>query len=716
MSLFGTLSLVLALVAVIVSAVTLFMANTRMNADSAAVRKSGERLRNLGNLTTFGVMLFLTLGIGTLLYGFMAADFSLQYVAQNYPDDPGPWQWLYKISGVWGGRQGSLLFWTWLIALFASWVSYHRIRVMGDRVTTVALAIMNIVIGLFIGTMLLSTSNDPFIATPAQFLGENGERIGTAALWGMNKLLEHWAMVFHPPATFIGYAGLTVPFAYAIATLIVGDESRRWVEHSNRITLFSWLLLSVGIGLGAVWAYVVLGWGGYWGWDPVENASLLSWLTGVALLHSMTVVRKRKRYQHWAIASATITFIFVIMATFITRSGLVQSVHAFTEDRVSAFFFIAMMVLAALSAIIGLFVRKGTLGDADDISSLASKNATYYLTNVIMFAAAALLAYLTIAPALPAFLPFGGTAILPTLYNGIARPLGILLMAILAVCPLFMWGKTDKDRFFSSIKVPLIGALVLFALFMAIFVLELLPHYQDNMAQDPRQAAQLSAAGPAFYYHGMAILGFLIAAFVIAVSLYLIVLGIRARMKNADENFFAATVQLFRRAPAQAGGYLAHLGMGIILVGLIGSSMYVMDRTYALPAQTGAQLEIAGYELSYDDMDQEELANGDFLYTARFHVTHDGRDRGDITPTITVPITAGQQGMNKLDASVQTTAMEDLFVVFQGLNADGSYSVNVKVNPLILYVWIGFGVLVLGTVFAMLPRRAQPDLATVEKA
>lgn len=716
MSLFGTLSLVLALVAVIVSAVTLFMANTRMNADSAAVRKSGERLRNLGNLTTFGVMLFLTLGIGTLLYGFMAADFSLQYVAQNYPDDPGPWQWLYKISGVWGGRQGSLLFWTWLIALFASWVSYHRIRVMGDRVTTVALAIMNIVIGLFIGTMLLSTSNDPFIATPAQFLGENGERIGTAALWGMNKLLEHWAMVFHPPATFIGYAGLTVPFAYAIATLIVGDESRRWVEHSNRITLFSWLLLSVGIGLGAVWAYVVLGWGGYWGWDPVENASLLSWLTGVALLHSMTVVRKRKRYQHWAIASATITFIFVIMATFITRSGLVQSVHAFTEDRVSAFFFIAMMVLAALSAIIGLFVRKGTLGDADDISSLASKNATYYLTNVIMFAAAALLAYLTIAPALPAFLPFGGTAILPTLYNGIARPLGILLMAILAVCPLFMWGKTDKDRFFSSIKVPLIGALVLFALFMAIFVLELLPHYQDNMAQDPRQAAQLSAAGPALYYHGMAILGFLIAAFVIAVSLYLIVLGIRARMKNADENFFAATVQLFRRAPAQAGGYLAHLGMGIILVGLIGSSMYVMDRTYALPAQTGAQLEIAGYELSYDDMDQEELANGDFLYTARFHVTHDGRDRGDITPTITVPITAGQQGMNKLDASVQTTAMEDLFVVFQGLNADGSYSVNVKVNPLILYVWIGFGVLVLGTVFAMLPRRAQPDLATVEKA
>lgn len=716
MSLFGTLSLVLALVAVIVSAVTLFMANTRMNADSAAVRKSGERLRNLGNLTTFGVMLFLTLGIGTLLYGFMAADFSLQYVAQNYPDDPGPWQWLYKISGVWGGRQGSLLFWTWLIALFASWVSYHRIRVMGDRVTTVALAIMNIVIGLFIGTMLLSTSNDPFIATPAQFLGENGERIGTAALWGMNKLLEHWAMVFHPPATFIGYAGLTVPFAYAIATLIVGDESRRWVEHSNRITLFSWLLLSVGIGLGAVWAYVVLGWGGYWGWDPVENASLLSWLTGVALLHSMTVVRKRKRYQHWAIASAAITFIFVIMATFITRSGLVQSVHAFTEDRVSAFFFIAMMVLAALSAIIGLFVRKGTLGDADDISSLASKNATYYLTNVIMFAAAALLAYLTIAPALPAFLPFGGTAILPTLYNGIARPLGILLMAILAVCPLFMWGKTDKDRFFSSIKVPLIGALVLFALFMAIFVLELLPHYQDNMAQDPRQAAQLSAAGPAFYYHGMAILGFLVAAFVIAVSLYLIVLGIRARMKNADENFFAATVQLFRRAPAQAGGYLAHLGMGIILVGLIGSSMYVMDRTYALPAQTGAQLEIAGYELSYDDMDQEELANGDFLYTARFHVTHDGRDRGDITPTITVPITAGQQGMNKLDASVQTTAMEDLFVVFQGLNADGSYSVNVKVNPLILYVWIGFGVLVLGTVFAMLPRRAQPDLATVEKA
>ena len=282
------------------------MASVAATRGGAAGEKRASALANTGFMLVFANALLLTLCIGLILVCFLTENMTLSYVAMNFPVDDSPLRVLYQVAGVWAGRQGSLLFWTWLISLFAAATAWRRMR-QTDALTCAALGVTEIVIVLFTCAMALSDANNAFIATPAEYLNADGSLVAGASS-GMNPLLLHWAMVLHPPATFIGYAGCAVPFAYAIGALITGDLSARWVEHADRVAVFSFIFLTIGMVLGAVWAYVVLGWGGYWGWDPVENASLLSWLAGVALIHSFTMYRKHGCFKKWSMFAATLTF------------------------------------------------------------------------------------------------------------------------------------------------------------------------------------------------------------------------------------------------------------------------------------------------------------------------------------------------------------------------------------------------------------------------
>ena len=379
----------------------------------------------------------------TLLTAFFRNDFTYLYVAENHSTDVSSLAWLYKLSGVWAGREGSLLFWTWLIACFAAYVAYRRMD-KTDRLSNMGLMVTNVVLLLFTAAMMFADANNPFKATPANMLGPNGELLANVA---MNPLLQHWAMILHPPTLFIGYAGLTIPFAFAMAALIVNDASKRWVEIVDRITVFSWLFLGMGIGLGSIWAYVVLGWGGYWAWDPVENASLLPWLTGVGLIHSFTVYRRRDGFKRWAVFNAAVTFSLVILGTFITRSGIVQSVHAFQQDPFSAYLFGFMIIAPLVAAGVGLWLRGDSFAGNDEFESLTSKEAAYYFNNLLMIVAALIVAYMTVSSALPSWLPFGGQSIGATTYDLLARPVGILYALILAVCPILAWRKTDAATF-----------------------------------------------------------------------------------------------------------------------------------------------------------------------------------------------------------------------------------------------------------------------------
>ncbi|MDO4290721.1 MAG: cytochrome c biogenesis protein CcsA [Eggerthellaceae bacterium] len=708
MSMIGLLGLLVAFAACVISLACLGAAHVLHK--RGCVERS-DAIAWGGRLAVVVGAATLTVCCAVLVYCFFAGDTTLDYVVRNRSDATGGLAWLFKLSGLWAGRAGSLLFWAWLIAVFNSVVVF-AVRKDARPLDNGALAVAQLVLVTFVGVLLFSEDNMPFTALDARYLDSNGNLTGAAALWGMNALLEHWAMAIHPPTLFIGYAGLTIPFAYAIAALVVNDDSPAWVNRSTPYLMFSWLLLGVGIGLGAVWAYVVLGWGGYWGWDPVENASLLPWLVGVALIHSFTIYRQRGAFKRWSVMCACLTFSFVVLGTFITRSGLVQSVHAFEGDPVSLVLFLALIVLSLLAGAVGLLVRRKSFGAVspsdEDIDSLVSKDAAYYVNNLIMVVFAALLAYMTISSALPDFLPFGGAALSAGTYNAVARPLGIVYCALIAVCPLLGWRKTSGAAFRKRALVPGVCALVLFAALMAYFCMVLLPGYNAIVDAGGTGADGLLEQGPSWYYNGLAVVGFAVASLLFFNAAFMAARVVRGAGKRGEEAGEGGGAVGMRARFSALGGSIAHAAMGVILVGLIGSSMYVTEVTeyvgYDEEADAATEtLVVEGYELAYAGNEITPSENGDdILYTLHFDVTKDGQYVGSVSPAVQVIQSTQQQ---KLVASVISFPTEDLFVVYRGVNANGDFSMDVRVNPLISLVWAGFGLLMLGALVALFARR-----------
>ncbi len=664
----------------------------------------GESLRWAGRLASVVTFVALTLCCAILVWCFMTGDVTIDYVVHNRSETTGMLGWLYKLAGLWAGREGSLLFWAWLITAFNTVVIWRTGK--KDRaLDSVAILITQLVVAAFVGVLLFSESNMPFTVIDSRYLDASGQLSAMASVLGMNSLLEHWAMAIHPPTLFIGYAGLTIPFAYAIAALVVNDDSADWVRACTPYAVFSWVFLGIGIGLGAVWAYVVLGWGGYWGWDPVENASLLPWLIGVALIHSFTIYRQRGAFKRWSIMCACLAFSFVILGTFITRSGLVQSVHAFEGDPVSLVLFLGLIILSLVAGIVGLVLRRKSFGAAgagsdDDLESMMSRDAAYYVNNLIMIVFAVLLAYLTISSALPTFLPFGGQALSAGTYNSVARPLGIVYCALIAVCPLLGWRRTDPKAFWKKARIPGICAIVVFAVLMFYFVSYLLPSYNAIVAAGGEGAQGLLEQGPSWYYNGLAVVGFAVASLLFFNALFFTVKS------------WTAGGTLRARFP-RIGGGLCHTAMAIILVGLIGSSMYVTERVAYIPydEETDSSSEsfvIQDFELVYAGNSVTDIGGNNILYQVDFTVYRDGVELGQVHPSVQLDAATQQQ---KLNASVMGFPLEDLFVVYRGVSLEGELSMDVRVNPLISFVWVGFGLLMVGAVLSLFARR--PEVRTV---
>lgn len=655
---------------------------------------------------------------------FMSGDVSIKYVLEQRSLSTDPLAWLYRMSGLWAGRAGSLLFWTFLIAVFNAVICVRSLfesrtlkthdkgtgskngekaaavsdaRLAQTRVLdSIAMAVVAAVVAVFCAIMLFSEGNMPFEPTPASFFDAQGNLTALASTYSMNQLLEHWAMAIHPSLLFVGYAGLTVPFAYAIAALVACDASKLWVQRATRFVLASWLFLGAGIGLGAVWAYVVLGWGGYWGWDPVENASLLPWLVCVALVHTFSVYQQRGAFKRWALMCACLAFTFVIVATFVTRSGIVQSVHAFAGDPVSLALFGGLIVLSLVVPLVLIAARWKRFGadtqGADDVENMLSKDAAYYFNNVIMIVFALLLTYMTLSSALPKWLPFGGDSLGTTAYEAIARPLGIIYLLILAACPLLAWGKTDPKKFIRLSRIPALCAVVLFALLAFWWATEFLPVYDAMMAKGNANSQTLLEAGPAWYYNGLALVGLLVASLLFFNAAFMLVRNIKAGAKRA----------------AAIGGAFAHVAMAVILVGLIGSSMYVYEETgylaHSEDASATESFDVREYRLEYasDSITDNSETSNSVLYEVTFDVYKSGRHIGQVSPSIQLDVMTQQQ---KVNAGVITFPEEDLFVIYHGVNAQGAFSLDVRVNPFIQLVWIGFGMLMAGTLFALVGKR-----------
>lgn len=695
MPLVGALGILVAFAAALGSAVLLALSV------AIAKRPVAETLAWTGRLVTFVSAAALTLCVGILAFCFLTGNYSLAYVLENHSSATGSFAWLYRLSGIWAGREGSLLFWAWLISVFAAAVSARRFSKL-EPLDTMAVAVMQAVLAAFAGVLLFSQDNMPFFVAEASNFNADGTLTAAASLMGMNNLLEHWAMAVHPPTLFVGYAACTVPFAYALAALTVNDASDAWVRRSNRSALIAWLFLSIGIGLGGVWAYVCLGWGGYWGWDPVENASLLPWLVLTALIHSFGLYKERNAAKGWSIMCAGLAFSFVILGTFISRSGLVQSVHAFDGDTVSLVLFLILIVVAVALPALGFLLRRRSFSveEADEVQSFASRSALYFFNNVVMIAAAVLLAYMTLSSALPVFLPFGGQSFSASTYNALARPLGIAYFAMMALCPLLGWSKTDPAQFRRQVKMPALCALALFAVLCAYSVAKLFPLYDATLASGGMAAAQLAEQGPAFYYKGLAVLGMAVASLLLCDSLLLLVRNVRVKRKRA----------------AGIGGALSHTGMAVLLVGLIGSSLFVYQVSGYLPFDEQSDsstdvLRVDDYTLRCTGSSVEQKANGNVDYRIDLEVFA-GKDAADgetgarvgqLSPSVTL-VASTQQ--TQLNAGVLGFPLEDLFVVYHGVNEETkALSIDAMVNPLIRFVWIGFALLVAGMVVSVVGRR-----------
>ena len=709
MSAVGLIGLLIAFAGVVVAVVCLLAGLLSSSAAKTKDPDKGSTLvwaGHVGAIVAFAALTFCCL---LMVYCFVTGDTSIEYVVKGTSHNEGPLGTFYRIAGLWEGREGSLMFWGWLIAVFALMMTVRNMRKL-ERLDSVALIVMMVVLAGFLGIMLFSEDNSPFVAMDPKYFDANGNLTGAAALWGMNALLEHWAMAVHPPALFIGYAGMTVPFAYAIATLVINDTSDAWVRRSQRYTMFAWWFLGIGIGLGAVWAYVVLGWGGYWGWDAVENASLLPWLVGLALIHSMTVYRQRGAFKRWSIMCAALAFAFVITGTFIARSGLIESVHAFTGDPVSLYLFGVLIVLSLVVAAGGVITRWKSFAPVnasdEELGSLMSRDAAYYFNNVIMVVFAFLVCYLTVSSALPSWLPFGGTALSAGTYNAVARPLGVLYCLVLAVCPLLSWAITTRSQFLKRAKIPAILAGILFVALMVYLVTTLWPVYDATIAAGGTKAEGLASEGPAWYYKGLAAVGFAVASLVIFNSLYM--MGRRASAWGKAHGV-STPVALFKMIPGHVstvGGYIAHVGIGVILIGLIGSSMFVTERSgyieYEATSDTAAPFTAGGYTLRYTSNSIVDEGRN-IHYTVEFDVYRGDQYVGHVAPSMEM-VKETQQ--TKSNAGIISMPTHDVFVVYKGVNSIGHFSMDVRINPLIGLVWAGFGLLMLGVAIAALGRRA----------
>lgn len=709
MSTLGTILLVVAFASLAAGTISSILTTARAGGRQDGGSGRPDALGRVGRVALAIAFAALTIGCLVIVYCFFSGNNSLEYVVEYRSKSNSSLAWLFTLSGLWAGRQGSLLFWSWLISAYTLFVTV-RVGRRAVRVDHLALAVVQVVLAAFVGVLLFSASNNPFAASPDTLVNADGSLTAMGSLYGMNKLLEHWAMAVHPPALFIGYAGMTIPFAYALSTMLLGDDSDLWVRRVIGVTRFAWLFLGIGIGLGSVWAYVVLGWGGYWGWDPVENASLLSWLTCVALIHSLSAYRKHGAFKRWSVVTACLTFMFVIVGTFISRSGLVQSVHAFEGDSVSLVFFVILIMFAGAAAIFGAVGRRKSFAvpDDDDDSALISREMGFFLLDVVMVIAAFVIAYFTICSAFPSWMPLGGVSVATSTYNAIARPLGIFLLAIIAICPLTGWRRTNPKSFWSHAAIPGICAAGLFVILLVYFATTLLPAYNATIAQGGSVGEALADAGPAWYYNGLAVVGFAVASLLVFNSLFLFV-----RLVGSAHGSHALRARI-----ATIGGSVAHLAMGIILIGLIGSSMYVTEVTGYVAHDDGSDaspsLTIGDYELVPTGSSAVDAGGDGYLYFCTMDVYYTDGSEGDagrqlvssVAPSVQLDPMTQQQ---KLNASVLSFPFHDLFVVYRGVNTNEDYSLDVRINPLISLVWIGFVLLMVGTALGLFSPRADGE-------
>jgi cytochrome c-type biogenesis protein CcmF len=654
----GRLALVLSLVFALAGVVFLAL----------GVRWERRDLVRNGYYAVYAFFLGTAVASAVLLAAFLKKDFSFAYVAEN---SDASLSVFYRISGFWAGQSGSFLLWLLLLAIATLVITLRDLNRL-ERLTGAAVMVLCGVSAVFAALMIFDEGSNPFLAAAP----------GTTP-FGLNPLLLHPGMVLHPPALFIGYVGVTVPFAFAIGALLLGRADRLWVKLSQKWAMFGWLFLSLGIGLGAWWAYVVLSFGGFWAWDPVENTSLVPWLTATALLHAMTLYRTRGMFKRWALAAAALTFFFVILATWTTRTGLISSVHAFGRNDVLILILSTLLVGSALLSAGLLAWRWRLFASGTEIESATSREFIYHLTVLLLVLFATAIAFSTVAVPLLFDRTVG-----PATYDTFAQPLGVVFLALISICPLLAWRKTEGAQLRRVLILPLATAVLSVPLW-------LLLGFQSNV----------------WGFAGLVVCGFAFGA------VLQFVVNAARRAAGPGKAWTAGLRRALFGSRTRSAGYLAHFGMVLIVAGLLGSTVYKLEST-ALISTTddgdSALLTDDGkYLLEFTGTRSESGSQQSQRTYADFDVFTDGGSTliGTVDPHTDIYPVSGAA----VRAVILGRPFEDVFVVSDE-PFDGSserIALRVVVFPLVRWLWIGSILLCVGAVVSLWPRmRPQEALAT----
>jgi len=630
-------------------------------------RKNRQDLILSAKNASLGVTALLTIAVLAMEYLLITRHYQTEYVSQVTNSDA---TLFFRMAALWGSQKGSLLFFGWLMSIFTGAILLNKWGAVKTLIPYV-MAVMNLVLVFFIG--LVVTVANPF--QQLSFFPIDGQ--------GLNPLLYHWGMVIHPPILYIGFVAFIVPYSFAMAALITGQRGDLWMRTTRRWTLVAWLFLSAGLLLGGRWAYDVLGWGGYWGWDPVENAAFIPWLVATPFLHSVIIQENRGMMKRWNVGLIILTFALVVEGTFLTRSGVIGSVHTFSQSAIGPLFlgFIAIMFIASLV----LFVNRWELLESEgELDSMFSRESAFLLNNLLFISIAFTVWWGTHFPIISEALTGTKIVVGPPFFKKAVGPLFAAVVLLMGVAPLMPWRKITSRKLLRQLIVPGIVALVV------AIALPLLT---------------------AIHYKG-AIMTLAFIAFSAAVMLMEYWRGVSARRRAHGENLFTALIHLVRRNRRRYGGYLIHIGVLLAAFGIVGMEFYQVEtqQNVALGESFSISSPFTGtFEMTFRGLQQAPGKPGVENTEGLLDVSRNGEFVGTIKPYRELFLRQ-QQPMTIPD--VYRAGMTELYVIVAGWEPDGqSATFKAYINPMINWLWFGGIVFAIGTVVAAWPS-AQPARRT----
>ena len=608
-------------------------------------RRGREDFAVAGARALYATAGFTGLAVVALVNALFLHDFSLEYVVSYSSESLSGG---YLLAALWGGMEGSLLFWTLLLTIFSA-VAVRNARRAGSRLAGWAGAVLAGIAIFFL--LLLVAPADPFTTTSTIPADGNG----------LNPLLQSPGMVVHPPLLYTGFVGFSIPFAFALAALLAGRSDDSWFRSTRRWTLFAWSALSVGIVLGGAWAYTELGWGGYWAWDPVENASFMPWLTATAFLHSVVIQEKRRMFKVWNVSLIVLTYVLAVFGTFLTRSGILSSIHTFTEGPIGKWFlpFLALMLVGGLGTVAW---RLDSLRGENRFDSLLSRESAFLANNVLFLAAAFTVLWGTIYPIVAELVSGTRLSVGPPFFNSVFVPIGLALILLTGIGPLISWRRMSRGAFARVVRAPLAAG---------------------------------AATAIALWFAGVDSTGALLAIALCAFTTVAIVaeFGRGSRIYRTREGLplLPALVRAVSRNRRRYGGYVVHLGVVLIVIGFAGSSGKIERQ--AVVAQ-GQSMRVGDYELVYEELESARTDEKD-VYRATIGVFRGGDRIAALYPQRNLH---RAQNQPQSEVAIRSTPVEDLYVVVTEFDASGDAVIRAFVNPLTWWIWAGAAVMVAGMV------------------